>query len=123
MTIRRQLAQSRPANTSAATLFSQNYDDPVEIETLHICNVTASAVDVSVFHDKDGTTFDQTTAIVYQYNLAANDWMSIDDIIGEWSYLGSIGIQVGTANAATFTLYGTAKSEDLPILQGNKGVS
>jgi len=121
--IRRILAQSRPANTSAASLFAPNYDDSVEIGTLHICNVTGSSVDVSVFHDQDGTTFDQSTALIYQYPLAANGWIDIDSLVGEWSNAGNIGIQVGTADAVNFTLYGQASSEDLPILQRSEGVA
>jgi len=123
MGFRRQLAQSRPSGTSAVSLFTQNYDDPVEIGTLHICNVTGSSVNVSVFHDIDGSTFDQTTALIYQYPLAANGWLDIDDLVGEWDNSGNIGIQVSIADAANFTLYGTAVSETLPTLQAGGGVA
>ena len=121
--IRRILAQSRPAGTAAASLFSQGYDDRVEIDTLHICNVTGSSVNVSVFHDADGTTFDQTTAIIYQYPLAANGWIDIDELVGEWTADASIGIQVSVADAATFTLYGRAEAEgNVGVLQLGEGV-
>lgn len=120
--IRRILAQSRPAGTSAVTLFTQGYDDPVEVETLHLCNVTAADVVVSVFHDADGTTFDGTTALVYQHVLPANGWITLDDIIGEWTTSGAIGIQTGTADSVVFTLYGRAAFETIQVLQLNEGV-
>lgn len=102
-----QLAQVRPAVTTPVALL----DAPakVEVTRIFICNTTGSAVDVSLFHDDDGSTYDQSTALIYQDSLAANESRIIDLEIDAGIVVdiaGSLGCQVGTANAVNFTVYG-----------------
>lgn len=107
-----QLAQSRPANTSTATAFTASVR--TEITAIVICNTTGSATTFSIYHDDDGTTYDQTTALVYAAALAANTTITIGAEGDGAGVLikagGSLGIQSGTSNACNFSIYGVTQS-------------
>jgi len=110
-----QLAQVRPAGTTAVL----GYENPVppqgrglntEITLVVVCNTTGSAANFSVYHDNDGDTFDQTTALYYGKSLAANEtlFLSIPSPNSGVAVKagGKIGVQSSVANALTFSLYG-----------------
>lgn len=101
------LAQSRPANTSAADLYSPAANKRAILSKVIVCNTTGSAAAASVFADVDGTTKDQTTALAYAKSVAANDKLEFlfEDGL-ELNESGTIGIQSGTNDALTFTLLG-----------------
>lgn len=106
-----QLAQIRPANTSAAVAYTAPADYAVEVTRIFVCNTTSSAADASLFHDNSGGgTYDQTTALYYAYAVAANSTLEIGaQEIGLGIALSpgaQIGVQSGTGNALTFSLYG-----------------
>ena len=107
----RQLGQLRPSGTSAEVLFTTPYFGQLDISTINICNVSAAAVDISVFHDVDGSTADQTTALVYTHSLAVGAVMQIDAPIDDYQNAGTISVQVSVANAANFTVYGKLHGE------------
>lgn len=103
-----QLAQSRPSGTSAASVYTASI--VTEVTKIVICNTTGSAAAASVFHDDDGSTFDQSTALLYAKSVPANDYIVIDANSGNGGVMvrpdGQLGIQSGTGNALTFTFYG-----------------
>lgn len=104
-----QLAQSRPANTSTATAYTAVM--PTEISRVVVCNTTGSASTFSLFHDDDGTTYDQTTALYYAAPIAANTTVEIEMLPGVgWGMKtsGTLGIQSGTSSAITYTFYGVS---------------
>lgn len=101
------LAQSRPANTSAADLYSPAANRRAIVSKIIICNTTGSAAVASVFADVDGTTKDQTTALLYAKSVAANDKAEIVFEDGlEIGADGTLGCQTGTGDALTFTVLG-----------------
>ena len=106
------LAQSRPANTSTATAFTASVR--TDLTQIIVSNTTGSAATFSIYHDDDGTTYDQTTALVYACSLAANTTFIIGSEgagLGiQLSPGGSIGIQSGTSSACTFSVYGVTQS-------------
>lgn len=107
-----QLGQIRPANTSATSLYTLGAKKQIWGTLLTVCNTTASATTWSVFHDADGTTYDQTTALVYQAAIPANttyEWI-FENYIPLIITGGSIGVQSGTASALTFTLNGLLRN-------------
>jgi len=111
------LAQIRPANTSNATLFSPTV--VTELTSIFVCNTTGSAATFRLFHSRGATVvFDQTTALYYDFSVAANDTKVIRaSAIGGGLQTESgddIGVRSSTASALTFTLYGvtTKISED-----------
>jgi hypothetical protein len=107
-----QLAQARPANTSTATLLNPIDNNLYIVYTIMIANVTGTAANASVFHDKDGTTYDQSTALLYQVSVPGNDTTILTfekgiTVRGD----GHIGIQSGTSSSLTYTLYGIKLGE------------
>ena len=107
-----QLAQSRPSGTSAVSVFTA--DMVTEITLIVVCNTTGSAAAFSIFHDDDGSTFDQTTALHYTQTIAANDTVYItSDAVGAGLFVainGQIGVQTDTSNALTFSIYGITEN-------------
>lgn len=111
-----QLAQARPTNTSTATLYTAPSGIKIEVTRVVICNTTGSAAAASLFHDDDGTTYDQTTALRYAKSVPANDSIELEFEIGSGLFVsagGSLGIQSGTGSALTYTLYGVPESTSL----------
>lgn len=103
-----QIAQTRPSGTSAVSAFTASI--ATEITQIVIANTTASPANASIFHDDDGSTFSQATALLYSIPIAAYTttvWESPG--VGSGIMVkpdGQIGVQTGTANALTFTIYG-----------------
>lgn len=102
----KQLGQLRPANTTAASLYSPPASTTAIFKTLIIANVTAGAALYRVFHDTDGTTYDQTTALFYDVSVAANATAIIEFFGASHQDAGNIAVRTDTADALVFTLYG-----------------
>lgn len=105
----RQLAQSRPSGTSAVSVFSSGVNSKATITSIVVANTTAGAVDYSLYLDKDGTTYDQTTALFYTISLAARASIVLEFILGlplDVGTAGNFAVQTSSANALTFTING-----------------
>lgn len=103
----KQLAQSRPAGTSAASVYSPSANKVATLTEIIIANSTGSAANASVFIDIDGTTYDQTTSILYAKAVPANDTYSIEFKDGwEIPDAANVAVQTGTGSALTFTVLG-----------------
>lgn len=101
------LAQLRPANTSTATAVTPLGKGLDIVYTLIIANTTGTAANASVYYDEDGTTYDQSTALLYAVPVPANDSTVLYFKGGIPLEQGAnIGIQSGTSNALTFTFFG-----------------
>ena len=106
-----QIAQNRPSGTSAVTAISAT-QNLIEITAIYVANTTGSAVDYYIFHDDDGTTYSQDTALYYNVSVPANSTVKIasETLNGGIGLKpgsgGSIGIQTDTADALNFTFYG-----------------
>ena len=104
-----QIAQSRPGNTSAATLFTAS-EVLTEVMAIFIANTTSSAATFRLFHDNDGTTYSADTALYYDVSIPANSTFELSSGTNGAGISvrpgGSIGIRSGTADALNFTLYG-----------------
>ena len=105
------LAQTRPANTTAATAYTASIQ--TEITRILVANTTVLAATFRLFHDDDGTTYDQTTALYYDESIAANTTKVINmEAQGCGLFVaksGTIGVRTGTADALTFSLYGRVR--------------
>lgn len=101
-----QLAQSRPANTTAASLYSPSADAVWIAKTLVICNTSGSLAKARVFHDENGTTYDETTALIWDMPINADETAIIEWFMAGYDQTGNVGIRTDTADALTFTLYG-----------------
>lgn len=101
-----QLGQLRPANTTAATLYTRSQDTVVYLDQLYICNTTGSGVTYRIFVDADGTTYDQDTALWYDVSLGANTTHTYDLNAYLLADGGTVGVRSGTGDAINFTLFG-----------------
>ena len=111
-----QVAQARPG-VAAVSVFTASV--VTEITKIVICNTTGTAANASIYHDDNGSTFDQTTALLYAKSIPANDYLIIDAHVGSGGVSvqksGQIAVQSGTDSALTFTLYGrTANLAEVP---------
>lgn len=110
MAVMKQLGQTKDGTGDTWTQLYQVGANKVAMGMiLFVCNVTDTADDFSISHDNDGTTHTDATALYLKCAIAANSTQKI--------YLppinnssGAIAIKSTTANAVTFTLYGTEET-------------
>lgn len=111
--MRRQLGQVRPADTAATVLFQPAENTPYNIDLINIANVSASTIKVSVFHDRDGSTYNETTALLWESEILTDGVLHLELQLGIADYLkaGSVAVQTNIADSATFTCYGEIDGE------------
>ena len=109
--MRRQLGQVRPGVTTAVSILSEVR--PWEVDLIVICNTTDQPADFSVYHDSDGSTYDATTALMYQAAINPNDTVHYEPMIpiANVDGNGNLAVQTDTASALTFTIYGTLQGD------------
>jgi len=97
----------RPANTTAASLYSPIA--PVKrwiAKTLRVCNTSGSGATFRIFYSKAGTIYDETTAQFWDHPIAADTTVDITSFMAGASTSGNVGVRTNTANALTFSLFG-----------------
>lgn len=102
----RLLGTSRPSDTNNHVVYAKAVGSKVVITAIEIANSTASAAAARLFWDY-GTTYDQSTAILYDKSVAANDNYSKSDI--RWAFTGNAGnlaVRSATGDALTFWVWG-----------------
>lgn len=102
----KQLAQSRPASTTAASLFSPDSPNQYRLKRIFVANVGTSNVSFSLFHDENGTTYNETTAIAWDVTLSRGQFYTTELNIDMLDSAGNFGIKTSSANNLTFTIYG-----------------
>lgn len=102
----KQLGQLRPANTTAASLYSPDANLTGIAKNLVVSNTTAIETTFRVFVDDDGTTYDETTALFFDVPLKGNTTVLIDMYAAMNDPTGNFAVRTGTASALTFTLFG-----------------
>ena len=108
--VMKQLGQLRPADMTAASLYSPAASTEANIKTLFVCNQTGTAATYRIFVDDDGTTYDETTALFFDISLAANSTETIDAHILMNNSSGNLAVRTGTNDALTFTAFGYEKT-------------
>lgn len=106
----KQLGQSRPASATATSIYSPASGINAVLKTLVVCNNTSSSAKYRVYHDDNGTTYDQSTALFYDVTLSPNSTDVIPLSGGMADSNGNFAIESDTTNAITFTLYGSETS-------------
>lgn len=105
----RQIAQSRPANTSAASIV--NEDRPWSLSFIVITNTGSTTADYSIFHDADGTTYGTGTALAYEIAIGVGEMHTIELPIRNDNRLGNLAVQSSVADTITFSVYGEIEGE------------
>lgn len=103
------LGQSAPANTSNADLYTVGSGKTAVISTIHVCNVTSSAVAFSIYVRVAGATADNSNALCKSISLPANSVYAFTEGI-TLAATDVITIQSATANALTFHAFGQENS-------------
>lgn len=104
--IEQQLGQLRPANTTAASLYSPGASEIAVIKTIVICNVTTTSAKFRIFIDDNGTTYDQTTALFYDTTIAGNTTVQLDTFYSMNDSTGNLAVRTDIADAINFTAFG-----------------
>ncbi len=102
----KQLGQLRPANTTAASLYSPGASTTAIIKSIVVCNQTASAAKFRIFLDDDGTTYDESTALFFDITIGANSTDQIDTFYAMNDANGNLAVRTDTNSAITFTAFG-----------------
>lgn len=103
---RKQLAQARENSTNAVSVYSPGSLEEVDDIRIVLCNTSGAGATFRLFHDSDGTTYDESTALAWDENLGdgtpreINLGMKMNDSSGNIAYRSSV------ANAITCTVYG-----------------
>ena len=100
------VAQSRPSDTNAASVYSPAAGTVLIVTRVLVVNTSAGNDTFSIFLDRDGTTYDQSTALFYQETLNSKTTREIE---GHWfldNSSGNLAVQSGTGSAITYTFFG-----------------
>ena len=100
-----QLGQSRPSGTTAVSIYSPTSGTWI-CKSIIVCNSSSSLARYSIYHDEDGTTYDETTALFFSVEIHANTTVMIDIFMAGSDPSGNVAVQTDTADALTFTMYG-----------------
>lgn len=101
-----QLGQLRPANTTAASIYSPGVGVTTIVKTIILCEVLGGAATFRIFHDDDGTTYDEDSALYWDSPIAANQTIEISTFIAMDDSNGNLAVRTDTADAINFTVYG-----------------
>jgi hypothetical protein len=100
------LGQSAPTSTANADLITVGASKSQIISTLHVANTTATAATCRIFIRIAGATAAASNAIAYDVSISANSMNSFTLGI-TLAATDVVTVQTGTANALTFTAFGT----------------
>jgi hypothetical protein len=107
----RQLAQVRPAGTAAVDGWSPDFFGQFEVTLIHCANVSGAAINISLFHDINGTTYDEDTALTWVHEIPAGGVYQLESSLVGYSSLENFGVQCSVADGVTFTFYGILRGE------------
>lgn len=106
-----QLAQIRPAVTTAVTALAPTLR--TEVTSIQVCNTTAAVRTFRLYHDDDGGTFDEGTALYWNVTAPVGQTIEIraNALAGgiTCSRDGRIGVRSDLTSGLTFTLYGVVQ--------------
>jgi hypothetical protein len=100
------LGQAAPADTSNANLITVGASKSQIVSTLNIANTTATAATVRVFARIAGAAAAASNALLYDITIDGNTTATFTLGI-TLAATDVITVQTGTANALTFTAFGT----------------
>ena len=103
-----QLAQLRYNATTPISIYQCGVGETVQIFA-KVANVSAAPALLSIYHDHNGSTYDQSTALVYQMKMSPGDLFELDHVFIN-NPSGNLAYQSSVANALIITVYGVVRS-------------
>ena len=101
----RQLAQKDVTSTLSFSLYSPDEGVQTVIKSVVICNTAGVAKTWRLFHDEDGTTYDDTTALFYDKTVDASQTEEVSIEIFMNDSNGNLAFKCDTT-AVCVTVYG-----------------
>jgi hypothetical protein len=106
---KRQLGQLRPSDTTATSIYTPPGSNTLaEISSIVVCNTSGAAASFSIFLDPNGSTYDETTALVWLDEITTFDIIQFEVPIPIISG-GNLAVKSSSGNAFTFTVFGLEK--------------
>lgn len=103
----KQLVQHRPLHTDATGIYSHpGAGITTVIKTIIIACVDGTGASFRIYHDDDGTTYNQDTALVWDSVIAGNEMIEMDTFIAMNNVNGNIAVRSSVTGSLTFTMYG-----------------
>ena len=102
----KQLGQHRINSTTATSLYSPGASTQAIVKSIVITNTSGAAATYRLFHDDDGTTYDETSALAWDVSIGAGEVVVFEAGILMDDSSGNIATRTSVANALTFTAYG-----------------
>ena len=101
------LGQVRPsAAATPVSIFAPGAGEIVVVKGIHVANPTGTARTYRIYHHNTGATYDATTALYYNVNLAANTSIHLPVFIVMDNSAGNLAVEASAASSLTFTAYG-----------------
>ena len=100
------LGQSRPANTTAVSIYSPVSGQHTKITRIVICNTASTTQKFRIFLHNTGTTYDESTALFWDIVTPTDTTVEIK--AGWWltNPSGNLAVRTDSASAFTFTVFG-----------------
>lgn len=103
-----QLTQYRVANTSPLSIYQSGPAETVQIFA-KFANVSSTPAFLSIFHDQNGSTYDQSTALVYDLKIMPGELFELDHVFVN-NASGNLAYRSSVASAITATVYGVVRT-------------
>ena len=102
------LAVLRPADTTAATIFTATLN--TEITKIFVANVTGGALTFRLFHGASGDSYDQDNALYYDVSVAANTTLVLEGLTPNGGIMMEpdeiLGVRSSAGDGINFSVYG-----------------
>jgi hypothetical protein len=102
----KQLGQARENSTNAVSVYSPGASTTAIVKGIFVCNQSGADAQVRVFVDDDGTTYDESTAIIWDITVPADSVLDIDTFVAMNDANGNLAYRSSVANALTITVFG-----------------
>lgn len=102
------LGQIRPGAATATSIYSPGAGQTTIVTSVVICNTSGASAKVRLYLDNDGTTYDQSTALMWDAAVAADTTVVFEPKGGITmdNSSGNIAGESDVASALTFTASG-----------------
>ena len=89
----KQLGQARENSTSAVSVYSPAASATAIIKNIMVTNTSAASATVSIFVDDNGTTYDESTAIMWAGVVDVGKTVTLDSFIAMNDATGNLAYQ------------------------------
>lgn len=103
-----QVSQTRVANTSPVSIYQSGPAETVQIFA-KFTNVSTGTAYLRIFHDQNGSTYDQSTALLYDFKLLPGELFELNHVFIN-NASGNLAYRSSVASAITATVYGVVRT-------------